>query len=98
MNVRYDKEADAIYIKLTERRYSHGKDLDNERRIDYDAEGNPRGIELLCVSTGVLIDDLPEEIKIKQILKSKGIRIYKKDDDPKVKQKINRNLPALPIS
>ena len=76
MRVEYDKESDAIYIYIGDAPYSHGKNLDTERRIDYDANGNPRGVELLCVSTGVITDDLPNKVEIEQILESKGIRVY----------------------
>ena len=76
MKIRYDKKADAIYILLSDEPYSYGKDLDNERRVDYDAKGNPRGIELLCVSTGVITDNLPERAKVEKLLGDRGIKVY----------------------
>ena len=36
--VEYDKEADAIYIYLSDDKYAYGKDIDRERRIDYAAK------------------------------------------------------------
>ena len=68
MEYTYDKEADAIYIYVSYASYSYGINLDNERRIDYDAKGNPRGIELLSVSNGVLTDDLPFRNEVERIL------------------------------
>ena len=50
MEIKYDRKADAIYIKLTNMTYAYGKDLDNERRVDYDIDGNVIGIELLCIT------------------------------------------------
>ncbi len=50
MHLAHDQEADAIYITLREGAYAYGEDLDHERRIDYDAQGRPLGIELLNVS------------------------------------------------
>ena len=76
MKLEYDRQADAIYILLTDKPYAYGKDLDKERRIDYDADGNPRGIELLCVSTGVITDDLPQQAEVERMLGDKGIRVY----------------------
>ncbi len=76
MYIKYDKQADAVYILLSNKPYAYGKDLDNERRIDYDADGNPRGVELLCVSTGVITDDLPNRVEIERALESRGIRAY----------------------
>jgi uncharacterized protein YuzE len=72
----YDREADAIYIYLSGAPYAYGKDLDNERRIDFDANGDPRGIELLCVSAGVITDDLPFRSEVERILGDNQIRIY----------------------
>jgi len=76
MKIRHDKRADAIYILLSNKPYAYGKDLDEERRIDYDTNGNPRGVELLCVSTGVITDDLPNRAEIEQALEDRGIKIY----------------------
>ena len=76
MEIKYDKEADAIYISLGDAPYSYGKDLDEERRIDYDTDGNPRGIELLCVSTGVITDDLPNREEVERALGDRCIKVY----------------------
>ncbi len=76
MYIKYDKQADTVYILLSNKPYAYGRDLDDERRIDYDAGGNPRGVELLCGSTGVITDDLPNRVEIKRALESLGIRSY----------------------
>ena len=76
MEIKYDKRADAIYILLSNKPYAYGKDLDNERRIDFDAKDNPRGVELLCVSTGVITDDLPNRAEIEKALDDRGIKVY----------------------
>ena len=76
MKIRYDKKADAIYILFNNEPYAYGIDLDEERRIDYDADGNPRGIELLCVSTGVITDDLPNRAEVERLLGDRGIKVY----------------------
>ena len=76
MKLEYDRDADAIYIYLSNASYAYGKDLDNERRIDYDINGKPRGVELLCVSEGVITDDLPNRAEIERLLEDKGIRVY----------------------
>lgn len=76
MKIKYDKVADAIYIKLGNMPYAYGKDLDDLRRIDYDVDDNPRGVELLCVSKGVITDDLPNRAEIERALWDKGIKVY----------------------
>lgn len=68
MKVDYDREADAIYIHFRNVPYSHGKDLDNERRVDYGVDGEPRGVELLCVSEGVITEGLPHRAAIENLL------------------------------
>ncbi len=76
MRLEYDKEADAIYLYLSNAPYAYGKDLDNERRIDYSANNTPVGVELLCVSTGVITDDLPSRAEIERALDDRGIKVY----------------------
>ncbi len=70
MRYKYDAEADALYIHLPPegRPYDYGRDLDPERRIDYAKDGLPIGVELLCVSHGVKLDDLPAREVVKQAL------------------------------
>jgi uncharacterized protein YuzE len=76
MEIRYDKKADAVYILFNNEPYSYGEDLDEERRVDYNADGKPIGVELLCVSTGVLTDDLPNRAEIERALGDRGIKVY----------------------
>ena len=76
MKLKHDKSADAIYIKLSDMPYAYGKDLDDLRRIDYDANGEPRGVELLCVSGGVITDDLPHRAEIEQLLGEYHIKMF----------------------
>ena len=76
MELKHDKTADAIYIKLSNKPYAYGKDLDDLRRIDYDADGNVRGVELLCVSEGVNLDGLPLSGEIAKTLGDHGIQFY----------------------
>ena len=76
MKITHDTDADAIYILLSDKPYAYGKDLDEERRIDYDADNDPMGIELLCVSEGVITDDLPNRAEVERALDDRGIKSY----------------------
>ena len=76
MEFKHDAEADAIYISLSNKPYAYGKDLDDLRRIDYDAEDNPRGVELLCVSEGVNLNSLPYAGEIAEVLEANRIKTY----------------------
>jgi uncharacterized protein YuzE len=71
--IEYDREADAAYVQLRNLPYTVGKDLDDDRRIDYAADGSPIGVELLNVSLGVKIKGLPEGDQIALLLRREGI-------------------------
>lgn len=55
MKVTYDKEADAMYVKFTNEKYSKTKVVNRNVILDLDSNGNVIGIELLFVS-----DQLPK--------------------------------------
>ncbi len=64
MNVRYDKEIDAIYFDLNVERQSVEQDeISDGVILDYDQDNNLIGIEVLdfydLVRNGLTIDDLP---------------------------------------
>jgi len=64
MHAEYDKNGDAIYTYLNDRFVYHTEKLDDLRYIDYAQDGTPVGIELLCVSEGVITNDLPQRSNI----------------------------------
>jgi len=84
MKAKYDAEADAIYIYLGEKPYAYGKDLDDERRIDYASDNTPIGVELLCVSDGVNLDSLPRIDEIAKVLEAERVKIYVMGQRPSV--------------
>lgn len=82
MELKYDSAADAVYINLSSKPYAYGIDLDNERRVDYSEDGTPTGIELLCVSNGVNLIDLPHSEEMAESLQSEGFRTYFLEESP----------------
>ncbi len=76
MEYEYDPEADAVYIRLSDKEYAYGEDLDRERHIDYASDGTPVGVELLCVSSGASLRDLPHQDAIEGILRKLNIKIF----------------------
>jgi uncharacterized protein YuzE len=72
----HDPIADAIYIKLSDNDVAYTKNLDDSRMIDYDSNGNPIGVELLCVSHGVITDDLPNSSEIERLLEANHIKVF----------------------
>lgn len=76
MRITYDKKADATYIYFSEAPVAYTKELGLERYMDYDKEGKPRGIEFLCVSRGVTIDELPYAEDVTRLLAEKKIKVF----------------------
>lgn len=76
MKIKYDADADAVYVYLADKPYAYGRELDNKRRIDYASDDTPIGIELLSVSKGVNPDDLPEQRRTIDLLESKNIKVF----------------------
>ena len=69
MQVRYDTEADAIYVSLREHDGQvRSRNAGDWRRVVDD--GEPVGVELLAVSTGLDLGGLPEADAIGAALRS----------------------------
>jgi len=64
----FDWDADALYLRLSDEPYHHGKDLDPERRVDYSEDGTTIGVEITSLSAGVTLKDLPARDEIGDIL------------------------------
>jgi len=58
MRVRYDEEADALYIKLQEGGYHESDEIKDGFILDYDIDGNIIGIEILDASAHLAVADL----------------------------------------
>jgi hypothetical protein len=55
--------------------YAHGVDLDHSRRVDFGPDGAPIGVELLNVSSGVDLRDIPDGDAIGRLLAEHAIRV-----------------------
>ena len=67
MKITFDKEADAVYIELSNGEFASNKKIDNETIIDLDKEGRIIAIELLNVSKKISKDFL-SDISIKNLV------------------------------
>ena len=67
MEITYDKEADAMYIKFREGKFAKNKKIDDFTILDIDEEGNILGIELLEVSRRIPIESL-SEINVRNLI------------------------------
>jgi len=66
MKIRYDSDADAVYIKLRDVEIAKTKKVDDYTILDYDKAGNLVGIELLFVSEQN--PNLLKEFKVENLL------------------------------
>ncbi len=74
--IEYDREADAAYIYFRDAAWDHMEILDDYRNIDYAADGQPVGVELLYVSKGVNLDGLPRPDVLAALLERERIPIF----------------------
>lgn len=71
MHVQYDSEADAVYVRLREPIGDvKSRPVDDARIVDYDAEGQVVGVELLDASHGIDLEGLPEADAIAEAMRS----------------------------
>ena len=73
--VSYDPNVQAIYVRLSTKKYHHGHDLDEDRRIDYAKDGTPIGVELLGADEGIRLDGLPNPEAILEALTALAVPI-----------------------
>lgn len=76
LTLHHDPDADAIYIRLSDLPYAFGEDIDRERRIDYAANGEPIGIEILGVSEGIDTRGLPQETAISRRAAEHAFKVF----------------------
>jgi uncharacterized protein YuzE len=74
ITLEVDNEADAAYVTISGDDVARTAKLDENRIIDYDASGAVVGIELLNVSRGVDLRDLPYREELVDLLGQKYIR------------------------
>ena len=70
MQVQYDTEADALYVRLEAGEVARTRRLDSSRAVDYRADGAVVGVEFLSVSKGVRLEGVPEVERIGAALAS----------------------------
>jgi len=67
MKITYDKNADAMYVELSNKKFSKCKEIDKSTILDLDEEGNVIGIELLFVSKR-FPNKIPSSIIVENLL------------------------------
>jgi len=75
MRVRYDEEADALYIRLRKSEYDESDEIQEGFILDYDADGKIIGIEILEASAHLPLADLSTvNFEISRLLTKTGNR------------------------
>jgi uncharacterized protein YuzE len=72
MMFRYDDQADALYVYFRYIEPGGAKDirnLDDFRNVDLDADGEPIGVEFLCVRDGINLVGVPRAGEIAKLLR-----------------------------
>jgi len=66
MKIRYDPDADAVYIKLSDEKVETTREVDDNAILDYDERGRLIGIELLFVKERM--PHLLKEIQVENLI------------------------------
>jgi uncharacterized protein YuzE len=64
--ISYSPESNAVYIQLTDVEVAHTRVIDDLRIVDYDADWQVVGVELLGASAGLDLRGLPEHDRLEQ--------------------------------
>jgi uncharacterized protein YuzE len=73
--VKFDPEADVLYVRLTDGASIRQKSLGDLRIIDYSAEGAVLGVEFIGASEGVELRDVPFAETIQELIAQSGLAI-----------------------
>ncbi|MBN2454366.1 DUF2283 domain-containing protein [Candidatus Woesearchaeota archaeon] len=66
MKIRYDSEADALYIRINDGAAASTKEVDKNTIIDFDSSGQVVGVELLFVKERN--PSLLKELKVENLI------------------------------
>lgn len=66
MKIRYDPDADAMYIRLDDGKVETTREIDDNTILDYDKSGNLVGIEILFVKERM--PHLLKEIQVENLI------------------------------
>ena len=71
--VKYDAEADMLYVRFSNDPIDHTKPVDDLRMIDYSVDNAVVGLEFVDASGGVDLRDLPFRQKAELLLGDSGL-------------------------
>lgn len=78
LELRHDPQVDAAYVFVAPRgtRVAHTKELDENRNVDFDVNGDIVGIEFLGVSRGVDLSELPYRPELEHLFEEHHFPVF----------------------
>jgi len=58
MKIEYDKEVDALYIRIQEKKVSHTKEIEEGINLDIDEDGKVIGLEIIGAAERYKLEDI----------------------------------------
>jgi uncharacterized protein YuzE len=58
MKIEYDREVDALYIRIQEKEVSHTKEIEEGVNLDFDEEGKIIGLEIIGATERYSLKDI----------------------------------------
>jgi uncharacterized protein YuzE len=71
LEIKEDKRADAVYVKLQDKPVAYTQRLDDNRIVDYAQDNTVVGVDLLSISEGVDYTGLPNAEEIRKALEGR---------------------------
>lgn len=76
MEYQHEPDADCAYILINELPHAYSKEIDEARFVDYAEDGSVIGVELLYISGGVDVSDLPYASQIAELLEKHNVKVF----------------------
>ncbi|MBI5750455.1 MAG: DUF2283 domain-containing protein [Nitrospinae bacterium] len=58
MKIEYDKEVDALYIRIQEKKVTHTKEIEEGINLDIDEDGKVIGLEIIGATERYRLEDI----------------------------------------
>ena len=69
-DLRYDEEADAIYVRLRDGTSGGGREVSPHTIVHYGTSGEVLGVEFIVVSQGIDLTGVPEAERVAAVLRA----------------------------
>ena len=80
ITVKVDRSADALYVYLRTGRISRTREFGDWRNVDYDAEGQVVGVEIIGIAGTIDLRGIPEVRRVRAALEDCGFRDIQDSD------------------